>query len=152
MGESDKKEFLDYQNIIDLHEATVSKNWKIDDSLKICPMKHKHSDICTIKYLNAHPLFDFLAGNPLVISIMAPLCVEKSLKEMFLYLAEKDKGKENFSENMLKSKMDDETIMDCLEYCTSHFEKKNNKALQIWYMIGLQGPGIMFDDLKEIYC
>lgn len=24
--------------------------------------------------------------------------------------------------------------------------------LELWYMIGIQGPGILYVDLKEIYC
>ena len=29
---------------------------------------------------------------------------------------------------------------------------KNRNILELWYMIGIQGPGILYGDLKEIYC
>jgi hypothetical protein len=29
---------------------------------------------------------------------------------------------------------------------------KDRNILELWYMIGIQGPGILYADLKEIYC
>jgi hypothetical protein len=55
--------------------------------------------MCVINYLKEHPIFEFLAGIPLVISIVAPLSVMKSIGEIFLYLA--DKNKHNFQEEIL---------------------------------------------------
>jgi len=54
---------------------------------------------------------------------------------------------------VLQRKLNDESLIHCLEYCTNHFKRKDDgKALEIWYMIGLQGPGILYDDIKAIYC
>jgi len=54
---------------------------------------------------------------------------------------------------MLKDKMDDESLIHCLEYCTQYFkDKEGSNLLELWYLIGMQGPGILYDDLKEILC
>lgn len=51
----------------------------------------------------------------------------------------------------LKDKIDDTGLIMCLEYCTNYFtEKKDSSALNLWYLIGTQGPGILYDDLSEI--
>ena len=42
-----------------------------------------------IKYLSEHPIADYFAGNPLVISIIACLTVKFSLKEIFEFLQNK---------------------------------------------------------------
>ena len=49
--------------------------------------------------------------------------------------------------------MDDESLIHCLEYCTQYFkDKEGSNLLELWYLIGMQGPGILYDDLKEILC
>jgi len=77
--------------------------------------------LCIVNYLSKHPIFDFFAGIPLVISIVAPLSVFKSLSEIFQYLAAKNEG--NFQDD-LKHKMADESLIHCLEYCSDYFENK----------------------------
>lgn len=101
------------------------------------------------EYLVGHPFFEFLTGNPLVITIVAALSVCKSLSELFSYLAEKNEN--NFQSEVLKARMDAESLIHCLEYCTKHFTSlEDGSILELWYMIGTQGPGILKDDLKEI--
>jgi hypothetical protein len=54
---------------------------------------------------------------------------------------------------MLSRKMDDENMIHCMEYCFQHFESlKDSNILDLWIMIALMGPGILYDDLKAIYC
>lgn len=85
-------------------------------------------------YLQEHVLFDFFAGIPLVISIVASMSVEQSLDEIFKYMAEKHG--DNLKED-LKHKVDDQGLIMCLEYCTNYFtEKKDTSALHLWYLIG----------------
>ena len=49
--------------------------------------------------------------------------------------------------------MENESLIHCLEYCTSYFESKDHGQIRdLWFIIGLQGPGIFYDDLKSIYC
>jgi len=150
LGDQDKKNFLDYENILELHKVTQQKYGDSSDFIPpLCKMRHVHGENCIKNYLTAHPIFEFFAGIPLVISIVAPLSVFKSLSEIFLYLAEKNEG--NFQSDVLKHRMDDESLIHCLEYCTEYFKnKKGSNILELWYLIGMQGPGILYDDLKEI--
>ena len=150
LSDNDKKNFLDFENIQELHRETIKKYGEGSPFVPpLCTGRHAHSTLCITSYLAKHPIFEFLAGIPLVISILAPLSVCKSLSEIFLYLAEKNDG--NFQSEVLKHKMDDESLMHCLEYCTQHFqEQKGSNLLDLWYLIGMQGPGILFDDLKEV--
>lgn len=93
LGDQDKKNFLDYENIRELHKVTIEKYGKDADFLPtLCKQRHTHSNQCITNYLQKHPIFEFFAGVPLVISIVAPLSVFKSLSEIFLYLAEKNEG------------------------------------------------------------
>lgn len=92
LGEGDKDQFVDFQNIEELHAATIKKYGK-DAAPKLCKTRHIHSKACGNKYLEQHPMFELLGGIPLVISIVAPFAVEKSLTEIFLYLADKDEEK-----------------------------------------------------------
>jgi hypothetical protein len=41
-----------------------------------------------------------------------------------------------------------------LEYCTQYLKNKDSECstLTLWHLIGTQGPGILYDDLKEIMC
>lgn len=76
------------------------------------------------------------------------MSVEQSLAEIFKYMAEQHG--EHLKED-LKDKIDDKGLIMCLEYCTNYFtEKKDSSALNLWYLIGTQGPGILYDDLSEI--
>ena len=74
---------------------------------------------------------------------MAPLSVQKTLSQLFVDIS-KNTGM-----------VDDKSLVRTLDFCTDHFRGKQNKksgnALDIWYMIGLQGPGILYDDMKIIY-
>lgn len=82
-------------------------------------MKHNHVNACVTKYLAQHPIFDYFAGIPLVISIVAPLSVYKSLSEIFIYLADKRQREgDHFDEQLNEG-----SLVDCLEYCTGHFQK-----------------------------
>lgn len=92
LGDHDKKSFLDYENIQELHKVTVEKYGNVDFIAPLCTAKHPHNDVCITNYLQKHPIFEFFAGIPLVISIVAPLSVFKSLSEIFLYLAEKNQN------------------------------------------------------------
>jgi len=93
LGESDRKSFLDYKNIQDLHETTIEKYGKDSDFIPpLCKMKHNHSNQCIMSYLSKHPIFEFFAGVPLVISIVAPLSVMKSLSEIFVYMYDKNEA------------------------------------------------------------
>ena len=59
----------------------------------LCKKIHKKHDIlCVKEYLRNHPIIQFMSGIPLVISIMAPLAVEKSLGEIFKYMAQRNSG------------------------------------------------------------
>jgi len=44
-----------------------------------------------------------------------------------------------------------ESLLDSLDYCTEYFEQLSDKEstpiLEMWYMIGLNGPGILRRDL-----
>lgn len=76
--ERDKQNFLDYSNIEALHKVTVEiYGEEFCSKLKLCDKKrHEHSDKCIIDYLQEHVLFDFFAGIPLVIAIVASMSVE----------------------------------------------------------------------------
>jgi len=52
-------------------------------------MRHTHGNPCITKYLQNHPIVELFGGVPLVISIIAPFSVKKSLSEIFLFLFEK---------------------------------------------------------------
>ena len=151
LAEGDKEQFLDYENIEDLHKETVNKYGEKSDFVpKLCKMKHVHTKSCIMKYLQNHPIFEFLSGIPLVISIVAPFSVEKSLSEIFLYLAEVN---DHHFKTKLQKNINQDSLIHCLEYCTTYFAKmKDRNILELWYMIGIQGPGILYADLKEIYC
>lgn len=76
------------------------------------------------------------------------MSVEQSLAEIFKYMAEQHG--EHLRDD-LEGKIDDTGLIMCLEYCTNYFtEKKDSSALNLWYLIGTQGPGILYDDLSEI--
>lgn len=50
-----------------------------------------------------------------------------------------------------KHRVDDNSLINCLEYCTNYFNsREDDSALRLWYLIGTQGPGILLDDIKEI--
>ena len=92
LSEEDKRQFLDYGNIKDLHQLTKQRYGDKSDFIpSLCRNIHKeHTLACTKEYLSKHPLIEFMGGIPLVISMMAALSVQKSLAEIFLYLAEKN--------------------------------------------------------------
>ena len=92
LSEEDKRSFLDYENTKELHRLTkVRYGEKSDFIPSLCRNIHKeHNLSCTKEYLSKHPLIEFMGGIPLVISMMAVLSVQKSLAEIFLYLAEKN--------------------------------------------------------------
>jgi hypothetical protein len=144
LGDSDKKSFLEYENIMELHKVTVATygdDPEVTAKLPaLCKQRHTHSNLCIVNYLSKHPIFDFFAGIPLVISIVAPLSVFKSLSEIFQYLAAKNEGYISSSGTFqadLKHKMADESLIHCLEYCSGYFEnKKGSHLLALWYLIG----------------
>lgn len=151
LGDGDKDQFLDYQNIEELHKATIDKYGK-DAAPKLCKQRHAHTKTCINNYLVNHPIFEFLGGIPLVISIVAPFAVEKSITEIFLYLAERDDEKKGEDLNSkLQDRIEESALIDSLEYCTTHFIDKGRKLLELWYMIGVQGPGILNTDLLVIF-
>ena len=128
---------------MELDRVTVEKYGNNNDGYKLpalCKQRHTHSNLCIVNYLSKHPIFDFFAGIPLVISIVAPLSVFKSLSEIFQYLAAKNEGYISSSGNFqddLKHKMADESLIHCLEYCSGYFEnKKGSHLLALWYLIG----------------
>lgn len=52
--------------------------------------------------------------------------------------------------------MENESLIDCLEYCIAHLtsiqeKDSDNNILDLWYMIGVQGPGILSHDLEYLY-
>lgn len=151
LGDGDKDQFVDFKNIEELHEATIKKYGK-ESAPKLCKARHVHSKACANKYLEAHPIFVLLGGIPLVISIVAPFAVEKTITEIFLYLADKDNEKQGQDLNSkLQDRIEETALIDSLEYCTSHFQAKGRRLLELWYMIGVQGPGILNTDLLEIF-
>lgn len=104
-----------------------------------------------IKYLENHPIFDYFAGIPFVISMVAPMSVQRSLKEIFAYLVEKDQSDTNEQLNIK-----DGNLIDCLEFSLSHFQREQeedpaNNALDVWFLIGTQGPGILYRSLSAIF-
>jgi hypothetical protein len=77
LGNLDRDNFFDYENIEDLHRATIDKyGLDIENKCKPCNKRHPHGTDCITKYLQDHPLFLFLAGIPLVISIVASMSVK----------------------------------------------------------------------------
>lgn len=83
---------------------------------------------------------------------MAPFAVEKSITEIFLYLADRDDEKKGQDLNSrLQDRIEESALIDSLEYCTNHFLAKGRRLLELWYMIGVQGPGILNTDLSEIF-
>jgi len=107
---------LDYENIQELHKVTLEKYGK-DNTPELCKIRHPHNNTCITKYLQAHPIFELLAGIPLSISIVAPFAVYKSLSEIFLYLTEK-RGSNGLNQNVLDKRLNDDSLIHCLEYCT----------------------------------
>ena len=82
---------------------------------------------------------------------MAPLAIEKSLREMFIYLS--NKNNENFQEDFLSGKMDEQSLQISLKYCIEHFKGKANgqKTLDMWHTIALNGPGILRDSIQDMF-
>lgn len=146
-----------FANIEELHAATVEKYGKAIEApgpkrILPCKQRHVHSKACSHKYLAAHPIFELLGGIPLVISIVAPFAVERSLTEIFLYLADRDAEKKGQDLNSrLQDRIEGSALIDSLEYCTHHFTARGRRLLELWYMIGAQGPGILNTDLAEIF-
>jgi len=49
--------------------------------------------------------------------------------------------------------MEQPSLINCLEYCTEYFESKDNSLIRdLWFIIALQGQGILYEDLEQIYC
>jgi len=132
---------------------------------KLCTMRHNPHTLttCIKKYLNEHPMFDFFGGVPLVISIVAPFTVFKSLSQLFLQLAEQQNNRIKKNGDCDDSDiMGDEAlgglsyakVLDMLECCTEHFLAlgPSNNILEMWYLIGVNGPGILDSDLQKIIC
>ena len=70
-----------------------------------------------------------------MIAIVAPLSVQKSLKEIFVYLADR---RGNNSEDF-EGQLNEGSLIDCLEYCTAHFQelaKSGSTLLDFWFLIG----------------
>jgi hypothetical protein len=104
---NDKESFFEWENIEDLHEKTVEKYGDDKDFSipKLCADKrhnqfNSHTEQCIKTYLAKHPIFEILGGAPMVINIVAPMCVTKSLSEVFLYLAGKNQGSTSFSSKL----------------------------------------------------
>lgn len=101
-------------------------------------------------------------GTPLVISIIAPFTAVKSLKEICIDLWNKKKERSDPNDEMdignvyMNEDLQYESLLDSLDYCTEHFEqlseKESTPILEMWYMIGLNGPGILRRDLQAIFC
>ena len=52
LADGDKEQFLDYENIQDLHKVTLEKYGDAADFVpKLCKMKHAHTKSCIMKYL-----------------------------------------------------------------------------------------------------
>jgi len=52
LADGDKEQFLDYENIQDLHKVTLEKYGEAADFVpKLCKMKHAHTKSCIMKYL-----------------------------------------------------------------------------------------------------
>ena len=52
LADGDKEQFLDYENIEDLHKVTIEKYGEDTDFVpKLCKMKHVHTKNCIMKYL-----------------------------------------------------------------------------------------------------
>lgn len=80
--------------------------------------------------MQKHPIFEYFAGVPLVISIVAPLSVYKSLSEIFLYMAEKnDSSDESFQQEEGLKRFDDNSLINCLEYSTNYLSKMKTNIL-----------------------
>ena len=95
LNDEAKQQVLDWKEIEDLNEATIAyQNGRFKDNLpplcKKCRPPKQHTDACIIAYLEKHPIVDYFAGIPLVISMVAPFAVYKSLTDIFHYLADKD--------------------------------------------------------------
>ena len=60
------------------------------------------------------------------------------------------------SNEVLQGEIYYKSLLDSLDYCTKHFQEQgqggNSPILEMWYIIGLNGPGILQDDLKAIVC
>ena len=63
-------------------------------------------------------------------------------------MAEKnDNSDESFKQEEGLKRFDDSSLINCLEYSTNYLSQVKTNILQLWYMIGTQGPGILLEDL-----
>lgn len=168
LSDTDRTSYFEFGNIRALHEQTAAfyKDLGITKDLpKICSLRNcPHTfSTCVKKYLMEHPMFEFFMGTPLVISIVAPFTVCKSLKEICIDLWQRSKeqsssadGENIKSTEILQDEIYYKSLLDSLDYCTKHFQEQgqggNSPILEMWYIIGLNGPGILQDDLKAIIC
>ena len=104
-------------------------------------------------------MFEFFQGTPQVISIIAPFTAIKSLKEICIDLWNKKKDRsesDDINQQMNEDLQYYESLLDSLDYCTEYFkqlsDKESTPILEMWYMIGLNGPGILRRDLQKIFC
>ena len=77
-SEESYEKIYDIDQILELDEYTREvADKKTISKLKICKtpcMKHKHNpDLCSLSYLESHPLIEVLAGQPLSICMIACL-------------------------------------------------------------------------------
>ena len=139
--------FLNYDKaIMDLHEYTLSKMGK--DTLKIQMCKHRsggHSLKCVRDYLEQHPLFDVLAGQPLSLSLIAPLSLKHSLKEIYQKILDSPLTE------IFNGRVKEDALILSLEFSLKILNDTDSKAVELFYIIGLTSQGLFEEDLEQLF-
>ena len=136
LGTQDRQEFFSYNNMKSLHKATIARFGKECELKEPLKRNYDQYEKLARDYLKKHPIFDYFADIPLVISIIAPLAVQKNLTDIFDFLATAQSDSKDFL-----TEIHDGSLLDCLEFCTNYFENKKiedptSKTLDIWFFIG----------------
>eukprot|EP00347_Sterkiella_histriomuscorum_P010299 403376838 len=141
----------DMKQIKELEEYTfdlVNLEGKIDNYDMFenipCEIRHTHKDICVKSYLMKHPLFLMMDGHPQSISMMAPLLVNKTLKQMFELLI-------NSKLFVMPDSLNGQNnLIQSLEFSFSYLQGKDCKCIDIFFLIGTSYDGITEDIILEI--
>lgn len=112
---------------------------------RLCSLNHCHTDRCAITYLKKQPLFDILGGIPLCISVVAPMLLRFSVKELF------EKVISSSLLTFMQGRIEVDSLIMSIEFSVRLLQESNPKAIEIFYLIGITQEGLYEDDLFNIF-
>ncbi|CDW80630.1 nb-arc domain protein [Stylonychia lemnae] len=140
----DLNQFLSWERIVELHKFTVEKFGEGNVKVALCKIRN-HTRKCVVEYLVQHPLFNLLGGQPLSISLIAPLSLKFSLKEIYQQLVELP------IINVFKGKIKEDALILSLEFSIKILNDSYEKAVELFYLIGITKEGLFEDDLDQLF-